>query len=193
MLNICHHYRLCDHGGHRWCHCHCHPHRQAHNHHQSWRILRGWKSCRSLRICSQGDHFCYKNCVAKKKTWYLIIFASSLTSFHYHRKKKLFRCWWSMCRSVCQTWRAWFTRRRTAALWRTAPSLISTSAGDHWKLCWVIMVLIRLILCRDCTWPPPEIGEKPNCWAKKNFTRSPLLIHRALSMKFCNTDVSLDN
>merc|ERR1711915_905493 len=26
-------------------------------------------------------------------------------------------------------------------------------------------------LCRDCTWPPPEIGEKPNCWAKKNFTR----------------------
>merc|ERR1712107_730091 len=22
-------------------------------------------------------------------------------------------------------------------------------------------------LCRDCTWPPPEIGEKPNCWAKK--------------------------
>merc|ERR1711915_855510 len=26
-------------------------------------------------------------------------------------------------------------------------------------------------LCRDCTWPPPEIGEKPNCWAKKDFTR----------------------
>jgi len=26
-------------------------------------------------------------------------------------------------------------------------------------------------LCRDCTWPPPEVGEKPNCWAKKNFTR----------------------
>jgi len=26
-------------------------------------------------------------------------------------------------------------------------------------------------LCRDCTWPPPEIGEKPNCWAKTNFTR----------------------
>merc|ERR1712106_204572 len=23
-------------------------------------------------------------------------------------------------------------------------------------------------LCRDCTWPPPEIGEKPNCWAKQN-------------------------
>merc|ERR1712130_408936 len=27
-------------------------------------------------------------------------------------------------------------------------------------------------LCRDCTWPPPEVGEKPNCWAKKNFTRN---------------------
>jgi len=26
-------------------------------------------------------------------------------------------------------------------------------------------------LCRDCTWPPPKVGEKPNCWAKKNFTR----------------------
>jgi len=26
-------------------------------------------------------------------------------------------------------------------------------------------------LCRDCTWPPPEVGEKPNCWAKTNFTR----------------------
>jgi len=26
-------------------------------------------------------------------------------------------------------------------------------------------------LCRDCTWPPPEIGEKPNCWAKQNFSR----------------------
>lgn len=26
-------------------------------------------------------------------------------------------------------------------------------------------------LCRDCTWPPPALGEKPNCWAKKNFTR----------------------
>merc|ERR1712025_675346 len=26
-------------------------------------------------------------------------------------------------------------------------------------------------LCRDCTWPPPQVGEKPNCWAKKNFTR----------------------
>ena len=28
---------------------------------------------------------------------------------------------------------------------------------------------------RDCTWPPPEVGEKPNCWAKKNFTRSALI------------------
>ena len=26
-------------------------------------------------------------------------------------------------------------------------------------------------LCRDCTWPPPEVGEKPNCWAKKKFNR----------------------
>ena len=26
-------------------------------------------------------------------------------------------------------------------------------------------------LCRDCTWPPPQPGETPNCWAKKNFTR----------------------
>lgn len=26
-------------------------------------------------------------------------------------------------------------------------------------------------LCRDCTWPPPNPGEKPNCWARKNFTR----------------------
>jgi len=26
-------------------------------------------------------------------------------------------------------------------------------------------------LCRDCTWPPPALGEKPNCWAKKNFKR----------------------
>ena len=28
---------------------------------------------------------------------------------------------------------------------------------------------------RDCTWPPPEVGEKPNCWAKKNFTRSSMI------------------
>ena len=26
-------------------------------------------------------------------------------------------------------------------------------------------------LCRDCTWPPPALGEKPNCWAKKQFKR----------------------
>jgi len=26
-------------------------------------------------------------------------------------------------------------------------------------------------LCRDCTWPPPAIGEKPNCWAKQKFDR----------------------
>jgi len=26
-------------------------------------------------------------------------------------------------------------------------------------------------LCRDCTWPPPAPGEKPNCWAKKKFKR----------------------
>ena len=26
-------------------------------------------------------------------------------------------------------------------------------------------------LCRDCTWPPPQPGETPNCWAKKDFKR----------------------
>lgn len=26
-------------------------------------------------------------------------------------------------------------------------------------------------LCRDCTWPPPNPGDKPNCWAKKEFPR----------------------
>lgn len=26
-------------------------------------------------------------------------------------------------------------------------------------------------VCRDCTWPPPRLGEKANCWAKKKFTR----------------------
>ena len=26
-------------------------------------------------------------------------------------------------------------------------------------------------LCRDCTWPPPNTGDTPNCWAKKEFTR----------------------
>ena len=26
-------------------------------------------------------------------------------------------------------------------------------------------------LCRDCTWPPPQPGETPNCWAKKEFKR----------------------
>jgi len=26
-------------------------------------------------------------------------------------------------------------------------------------------------LCRDCTWPPPAVGQKPNCWAKKKFKR----------------------
>jgi cathepsin X len=26
-------------------------------------------------------------------------------------------------------------------------------------------------LCRDCTWPPPNPGDKPNCWAKKQFKR----------------------
>jgi len=26
-------------------------------------------------------------------------------------------------------------------------------------------------LCRDCTWPPPKVGETPNCWAKKEFKR----------------------
>lgn len=26
-------------------------------------------------------------------------------------------------------------------------------------------------LCRDCTWPPPAPGDKPNCWAKKKFKR----------------------
>ena len=31
---------------------------------------------------------------------------------------------------------------------------------------------------RDCTWPPPEVGEKPNCWAKKNFTRSCQIISK---------------
>ena len=30
-------------------------------------------------------------------------------------------------------------------------------------------------ISRDCTWPPPEVGEKPNCWAKKNFTRSSMI------------------
>ena len=27
-------------------------------------------------------------------------------------------------------------------------------------------------LCRDCNWPPPQPGETPNCWAKKEFPRS---------------------
>ena len=31
-------------------------------------------------------------------------------------------------------------------------------------------------VCRDCTWPPPEVGEKHNCWARQNFTRSPGLV-----------------
>ena len=26
-------------------------------------------------------------------------------------------------------------------------------------------------VCRDCTWPPPPLGETGNCWARKNFTR----------------------
>ena len=26
-------------------------------------------------------------------------------------------------------------------------------------------------LCRDCTWPPPNPGDTPNCWAKKQFPR----------------------
>jgi len=26
-------------------------------------------------------------------------------------------------------------------------------------------------VCRDCTWPPPPVGEQGNCWARKNFTR----------------------
>jgi len=26
-------------------------------------------------------------------------------------------------------------------------------------------------LCRDCTWPPPNPGDTPNCWAKKEFPR----------------------
>jgi len=26
-------------------------------------------------------------------------------------------------------------------------------------------------LCRDCTWPPPNPGDRANCWARKNFTR----------------------
>jgi len=26
-------------------------------------------------------------------------------------------------------------------------------------------------LCRDCTWPPPNPGDKPNCWAKQQFKR----------------------
>ena len=42
-------------------------------------------------------------------------------------------------------------------------------------------------LCRDCTWPPPNPGDTPNCWAKKNFTRSPLLKIGPLSMEMCRT------
>ena len=26
-------------------------------------------------------------------------------------------------------------------------------------------------VCRDCTWPPPKLGELGNCWAKKQFKR----------------------
>ncbi|XP_040577022.1 uncharacterized protein [Lepeophtheirus salmonis] len=28
-----------------------------------------------------------------------------------------------------------------------------------------------LFVCRDCTWPPPKLGEKGNCWPKQNFKR----------------------
>ena len=26
-------------------------------------------------------------------------------------------------------------------------------------------------VCRDCTWPPPEVGKEGNCWAKENYRR----------------------
>ena len=26
-------------------------------------------------------------------------------------------------------------------------------------------------ICRDCTWPPPPVGEQGKCWARLNFTR----------------------
>ncbi|CAB4056578.1 CTSZ [Lepeophtheirus salmonis] len=28
-----------------------------------------------------------------------------------------------------------------------------------------------LFVCRDCTWPPPKLGETGNCWPKQNFKR----------------------
>ncbi len=28
-----------------------------------------------------------------------------------------------------------------------------------------------LLVCRDCTWPPPEPGQQGNCWAKEKFNR----------------------
>ena len=37
-------------------------------------------------------------------------------------------------------------------------------------------------LCRDCTWPPPQPGETPNCWAKKDFKR--LVLNRKVTMKY---------
>ena len=43
-------------------------------------------------------------------------------------------------------------------------------------------------LCRDCTWPPPQPDEAPNCWAKKEFKR---LVVRYLNLIIFNFVVIL--
>ncbi|TRY62930.1 hypothetical protein TCAL_15185, partial [Tigriopus californicus] len=29
----------------------------------------------------------------------------------------------------------------------------------------------NVLICKDCTWPPPKVGQGGNCWAKEKFRR----------------------